>query len=87
LLDEPSSSLDREGEERFWRSLEQQLKPNDILVVSTHRPLMAAQSANRVLVMQRGRIIRDGSPDSVVPNLMRQGATSRPAQSGNADVV
>lgn len=87
LLDEPSASLDRDMEEKFWEALEQQLEPEDVLVVSTHRPMMAARVANRVLVMQRGSIVRDGSPENVVPNLVRQQSSGPSSQPRNADVV
>ena len=87
LLDEPTASLDRELEERVWQVLESHLSPSDILVVSTHRPLLASRLVNRVLVMQRGRVVRDGKPEALMPGLA--GARSlRPADNtGKADVV
>ena len=83
LLDEPTASLDREMEERVWQTLEAALRPSDILVVSTHRPLMASRLVNRVLVMQQGRVVRDGTPETLLPQMARPAA----AQTGNVDVV
>jgi ATP-binding cassette, subfamily C, bacterial LapB len=87
LLDEPTASLDREKDERVWQALEDSLAPEDILVVSTHRPMMASRLVNRVLMMQHGKIIRDGKPESVLPQLMRQAAPAPASPRGRADVV
>ncbi|NLQ18136.1 ATP-binding cassette domain-containing protein [Marinomonas sp. M1K-6] len=70
LLDEPTASLDGDSEKRVWEVLEKYIKPTDILVVSTHRPMLAAHIANRVLVMQQGKVVRDGTPAAVLPALM-----------------
>jgi ATP-binding cassette subfamily C protein LapB len=70
LLDEPTASLDAETEKRVWEVLEKRIKPDDILVVSTHRPMLAAHIANRVLVMQQGKVVRDGSPAAIFPSMM-----------------
>ncbi len=85
LLDEPTASLDREIEERVWQALEATVRPQDIVVVSTHRPLLASRLVNRVLVMQQGRIARDGSPEALLPQLARLRPPA--AQGGKADVV
>jgi ATP-binding cassette subfamily C protein LapB len=52
--------------------LAQLIKPNDILVVATHKPLLAARLATRVVVMDRGEVLRDGRPEQVTPQLMTQ---------------
>ena len=87
LLDEPTASLDRETEERVWQALEASLRPSDILVVSTHRPLMAGRLVNRVLIVQQGRVVRDGRPEALLPQLAAQISRRPTAQGGKADVV
>ncbi len=87
LLDEPTASLDREMEERVWRALEATLRPSDILLVSTHRPLMASRLTNRVLIMQHGRVVRDGKPETLLPQMAQQPAPPPPTRVGKADVV
>ncbi len=87
LLDEPTTSLDRDMEERVWQALESTLRPDDILVVSTHRPLMASRLVNRVLMMQQGRVVRDGTPEMLLPQMVRQAPRPPAAQIGKADVV
>ena len=81
LLDEPGAGLDRETEEGFWRFLGRVIGEDDILMVSTHRPMLAASLANRVIVLGDGRIQRDGRPESILPGLLsppQQGVPIRP---------
>lgn len=81
LLDEPTASLDAETEKRVWEVLEKHIKPDDILVVSTHRPMLAAHIANRVLLMQQGKVIRDGAPAAMFPamtNSAKQAVSTGP---------
>lgn len=68
LLDEPTSSLDNISEERVIKALNTQVGPKDILVIATHRPMLAKRLANRVLVMRRGEIVSDGTPDKILNN-------------------
>lgn len=70
LLDEPTASLDGEAEARVWQQLQARLRPADILIVATHRPMAAAQLATRVLVLQQGTVVRDGRPEQIMPALM-----------------
>ena len=62
LLDEPTASLDAESEAKVWAALAEHVAEQDILIVATHRPAQAAAIATRVLVMQRGEVVRDGKP-------------------------
>ena len=83
LLDEPTSSLDAESEAKVWAVLEENLAPNDILIVSTHRPMQAIKLATRVIAMQQGEIIKDGQPENVLPQLVGQGVTRQTANPSN----
>jgi len=87
FLDEPTASLDREMEERVWQTLEAALRPSDILIVSTHRPLLASRLVNRVMVMQQGRVVRDGRPETLLPQIAGQTSRQLAAPRGKADVV
>jgi len=84
LLDEPMASLDRTAEERVWRALEAELRPDDLLVVSTHRPMMASRLVNRVVILEQGKILRDGQPESVLPQFVRR-AVPASSETGNVD--
>jgi ATP-binding cassette subfamily C protein LapB len=46
------------------------VKPDDILFISTHRPGLAVQLANRVLVIKRGVVTDDGKPEAVIAKMM-----------------
>ncbi|MDQ8205596.1 ATP-binding cassette domain-containing protein [Pelagicoccus sp. SDUM812003] len=88
LLDEPGAALDRETEESVWSYLETALDPQDILVVSTHRPMLAGRLFNRVLVLRDGRIQRDGTPETIFPALMSNRRPQTKPRNGVAfDVV
>lgn len=69
LLDEPTSSLDVATEDQVIEAIDRVVGPNDILIVSTHRPMIANRLANRVLVVRQGRIVEDGTPQVVLPKI------------------
>lgn len=88
LLDEPTASLDGDAERRVWQALGAALRPDDILVVATHRPLAAARLATRVVLMQQGQVVRDGPPEAILGQLMgRPDGPGRLGKGGNLDVV
>lgn len=91
LLDEPTASLDGESEARAWQVIQGNLRPEDILVVSTHNPNRALQLATRLLVMHQGMVLEDGKPNEVLAKLMaRAKAAGAPAAlntGGRAHVV
>ncbi|MGL5205920.1 MAG: ATP-binding cassette domain-containing protein [Acidaminococcaceae bacterium] len=68
LLDEPTASLDDESERHVIEALQKRIQPDDILLVSTHRPRTIALS-NRMIVMARGRIVLDGPTAEVIKHL------------------
>ena len=70
LLDEPTASLDNETERKVLDAIEASLKPNDILVLSTHRPLLANRLAKRIIHMEAGRVAADGPAEQVLQGLM-----------------
>ena len=74
LFDEPTASMDRDMEQRVWQALEKAVQPEDIVIVSTHRPMLAAKLVNRVLIMQHGRIVQDDSPENLLPRMVGQPA-------------
>lgn len=77
LLDEPTASLDAESEAKVWAVLEENVRPEDILIVATHRPMHAMKLATRVIVMQQGEVVQDGKPESVMPQLMARASGSK----------
>ncbi|MEN9315902.1 MAG: hypothetical protein RIS35_2295, partial [Pseudomonadota bacterium] len=76
LLDEPTASLDVDSENRVIAAFRKHLRPDDILVLTTHRPQMLAL-ATRVLIMHRGQLGADGKPEDILrPNPSVQAAPS-----------
>lgn len=66
LLDEPTAALDGRTEKNVLNCLQARMKSDDMLVLSTHRPSIAAAIATRVIVMAQGRIVADGTPEAVL---------------------
>ncbi len=65
VLDEPTSSLDPAGKNKVLALL-QKLKGQGIGIIHVTHSMNEAALADRVLVMDRGEIIADGSPDSIL---------------------
>lgn len=84
LLDEPTSSMDIETEQRVLKAIQKFIKPNDILIISTHRPLMAASFANRIIAMRKGEVIADGKPEDIIPKM--KGRKNTQTTSNNLDL-
>lgn len=78
LLDEPTASLDTDSEKQVIGALEKFVRPQDIVLIVTHRPLLMREFANRVIVMQQGKITRDGSPEQILPKPSRNQPGRKP---------
>jgi ABC-2 type transport system ATP-binding protein len=65
LLDEPSSALDPGQRERLWSFVGQRAAAGTCVVFSTHIVAEAARHADRVLVLDEGRLRYDGPPDRI----------------------
>ncbi|MET8685913.1 ABC transporter ATP-binding protein [Streptomyces sp. NPDC004732] len=64
ILDEATSSLDIPGERAVQRAMHTVLRGRTAVVIA-HR-LSTVEIADRVLVMEHGRIVEDGSPDELI---------------------
>ncbi|WLF84286.1 ATP-binding cassette domain-containing protein [Moraxella sp. ZY210820] len=65
LLDEPTSSMDNRQEQRCIQLLNDELKRNQTVIISTHK-MSILPLVNRIIVMERGKIIMDGSKQAVL---------------------
>ena len=65
LLDEPTSSLDPETSVEVLKILKEVAKSGITMIIATHEMAFAENVSNRVVFMEDGYIIEDGSPDQI----------------------
>src|SRR6202042_1792732 len=66
LLDEPSTALDPAQRERLWLLVSELAARGTGIVFSTHIVAEAERYAARVLVLDNGRLLFDGTPGELV---------------------
>src|SRR5690606_7478405 len=62
FLDEPTLGLDVEARQQLWQQIRQLKASGTAIVLTTHYLEEAEQLADRVVVLQRGRILATGTP-------------------------
>jgi len=77
LMDDPGSRLDRAGDEMFIKKLKS-LSGKATVILITHRP-SHMRAADRVVVLDRGQVVGDGTPDEIVPAILAQMANKKVA--------
>jgi ABC-2 type transport system ATP-binding protein len=65
-LDEPSASLDPAQRERLWEFVAGLARGGTTVIFSTHGPGEAQRHADRVLVLDAGRLTFDGTPAGLI---------------------
>lgn len=73
FLDEPSSAMDLGSERQLIEQLRRSLRPDQTVIVSTHRYSML-DLVDRLVVLANGTIVADGPKDKVLEALRRQSA-------------
>jgi lipooligosaccharide transport system ATP-binding protein len=66
LLDEPTTGLDPQARHLLWERLFQLKRRGTTLVLTTHYMDEAEQLCDRLVVMDGGRIVAEGSPRSLI---------------------
>jgi lipooligosaccharide transport system ATP-binding protein len=66
LLDEPTTGLDPQARHAVWDRLRELRRRGTTLLLTTHYMDEAEQLCDRVVIMDNGRIIRDGPPGALV---------------------
>lgn len=61
VLDEPTASLDVEARHSFWKSMRAYARRGHTVLFSTHYLEEADAHADRIVVIDRGRIVADGT--------------------------
>ncbi len=65
VLDEPTTAMDVETRQRFWSSMKEEVAEGRTLLFATHYLEEADQAADRIMVINRGRLLADGSPEEI----------------------
>ena len=65
VLDEPTVAMDVETRRMFWDSMKEEVKEGRTLLFATHYLEEADQAADRILVINRGRLLADGTPAEI----------------------
>jgi ABC-type multidrug transport system ATPase subunit len=67
ILDEPTSNLDAAGRGEVVETLQRLRTTGKTLLFASHRPDEVISLADRVLVMERGKVVRDTTPAELWP--------------------
>jgi ABC-2 type transport system ATP-binding protein len=73
LLDEPSAALDPIQRGRLWQFIEALTAHGTSVIFSTHNVAEAERYAGRVLVLDEGRLLFDGSPRALMAQASGRG--------------
>src|SRR5439155_25037689 len=65
VLDEPTAAMDVETRRLFWSSMKEEVAAGRTLLFATHYLEEADQAADRILVINRGRLLADGTPAEI----------------------
>jgi ABC-2 type transport system ATP-binding protein len=65
FLDEPTVGMDVESRRRFWTGVRSLVAAGRSILLTTHYLEEADALANRIVVLNRGRIVADGTPASI----------------------
>ncbi|MFI6943037.1 ATP-binding cassette domain-containing protein [Streptomyces sp. NPDC050418] len=65
VLDEPTAALDVEARRLFWEAMRGYARRGNTVLFSTHYLQEADANADRIVVIDRGRIVADGSADDL----------------------
>jgi len=65
FLDEPTTGLDVESRQKVWRHIQDYVKQGGSLFLTTHYLEEAEALATRVLILENGKISKDGSVNEI----------------------
>ncbi|HEY2239210.1 MAG TPA: ABC transporter ATP-binding protein [Streptosporangiaceae bacterium] len=65
VLDEPTTAMDVETRRAFWDNMKVEVAEGKTLLFATHYLEEADQAADRIIVINRGRLLADGTPAEI----------------------
>jgi len=66
ILDEPTTGLDPQGRRLIWERIRALRQSGITVVITTHYMEEAEQICDRILIMNQGQIIAEGSPEELI---------------------
>jgi ABC-2 type transport system ATP-binding protein len=72
FLDEPTAGLDAASRRSLWAYLEEVRQRNDTTIVLTTHNLEEAEQADRICILDRGRVVALGTPAEVKSQLLEE---------------
>lgn len=65
ILDEPTAGMDAGARHRFWESMKHQAEQGRTIIFATHYLEEADQFAQRIVLINKGEVIADGTTDEL----------------------
>ena len=65
VLDEPTAAMDVETRQAFWVNMKAEVAEGRTLLFATHYLEEADQAADRIIVINKGRLLADGTPSQI----------------------
>ncbi len=66
VLDEPTTGLDPQARHMIWQRIRQLRAEGTTVLLTTHYMVEASQLCNRVILMDQGRILLEGTPEGLI---------------------
>jgi ABC-2 type transport system ATP-binding protein len=76
VLDEPTAALDVQARRAFWQRLHAGVAAGRTVLFATHHLEEADAAADRVVVLARGRLVADGTPEQIKSQAVGPSAVS-----------
>ncbi len=80
FLDEPTTGLDPHARRKFWALIESIKQRNKTVLMTTHYMEEAYHLCDRIAIMERGKIIADGSPAALLKSHFSDTILTLPAE-------
>ena len=65
LIDEPTTGMDAQSRQAFWQAVEHLKASGRTILLTTHYLEEAERAADRVVIMNAGTILADGTPEAL----------------------